>query len=106
MPGAPAIRWPFAWPKRPSTSSSQSAGTSPILRSFSLPKGVTPDRLKVQLVSKQPLLAPVAKGTVVGTLRLTLDGQPYGEHAVYATDDVPLAGFIGRSWDSIKMLFQ
>ncbi len=73
---------------------------------LSLPKGVAPDRLKVQMVSKQPLLAPVAKGTVVGTLRLTLDGQPYGEHAVYATDDVPLAGFIGRSWDSVKMLFQ
>jgi len=72
----------------------------------SLPKGVPLDRLKVQLTSRQPLIAPVAAGAVVGTLRLTLDDKPLGDFPVQSVQDVPLAGLIGRSWDAIKLFFQ
>lgn len=71
----------------------------------SVPKGMS-DKLTVQLVSRQPLLAPVAKGAEVGTLKLAVNGQPWGEFPVYAQEDVAVAGWIGRLWDSIKLFFQ
>jgi D-alanyl-D-alanine carboxypeptidase (penicillin-binding protein 5/6) len=75
---------------------------------LSLPKGVanSPDRIKVEVHSKQPLLAPVKQGDRVATLKLTIDGKPYGEHALVALADVPVAGIIGRTWDSLKLYFQ
>jgi serine-type D-Ala-D-Ala carboxypeptidase (penicillin-binding protein 5/6) len=75
---------------------------------LSLPKGVanSPDRIKVEVHSKQPLLAPVKQGDRIATLKLTIDGQPYGEHALVALADVPVAGILGRAWDSLKLYFQ
>lgn len=74
----------------------------------SLPKGVAAQagRVGAQMESIQPLIAPVAAGSKVGTLKLTVDGKPYGEYPVVALNDVPLAGMIGRAWDSIKLFFQ
>ncbi|HTH95343.1 MAG TPA: D-alanyl-D-alanine carboxypeptidase family protein [Rhodocyclaceae bacterium] len=72
---------------------------------LSLPKGVA-DRIKVQLVSQQPLIAPIQTGQTVGTLKLTLDGKPYGEYPVQALEDVGIAGFFGRIWDAIFLFFQ
>jgi D-alanyl-D-alanine carboxypeptidase (penicillin-binding protein 5/6) len=71
----------------------------------SLPKGAG-DRVKVELVSQQPLIAPLQVGQRVGTLKLTLDGKPLGEYAVQALDDVSVAGFFGRIWDAILLFFQ
>ncbi|MEW5780832.1 MAG: D-alanyl-D-alanine carboxypeptidase family protein [Pseudomonadota bacterium] len=75
---------------------------------LSLPKGVAsnPERIKVEVASKQPLLAPVKQGDVVATLKLTVDGQSWGEHPLIALNDVPLAGFLGRAWDGLKLYFQ
>lgn len=75
---------------------------------LSLPKGVAnqPERIKVEVVSRQPLLAPVKQGDHIATLKLTVDGKPYGEHALVALSDVPLAGFLGRAWDGLKLYFQ
>jgi len=72
----------------------------------SLPKGVPLDRLKVQLKSRQPLVAPVAPGATVGSLKLILDDKPLGEFPVQALEDVPVAGLVGRTWDAIKLFFQ
>lgn len=71
----------------------------------SLPKGVG-DRLKVELVSQQPLIAPIQIGQRVGTLKVTLDGNPFGEYGVQALEDVGVAGFFGRIWDAILLFFQ
>ncbi|HEU6454920.1 MAG TPA: D-alanyl-D-alanine carboxypeptidase family protein [Roseateles sp.] len=71
----------------------------------SLPKGVA-DRLKVELVSQQPLIAPLTAGQRVGTLKVTLDGKPFGEYGVQALEDVGVAGFFGRIWDAILLFFQ
>jgi len=71
----------------------------------SLPKGVG-DRLKVELVSQQPLIAPIQVGQRVGTLKVTLDGNPFGEYGVQALEDVGVAGFFGRIWDAILLFFQ
>jgi D-alanyl-D-alanine carboxypeptidase (penicillin-binding protein 5/6) len=75
---------------------------------LSLPRGVAnqPDRIKVEVHSKQPLLAPVKQGDRIAMLKLTVDGKPYGEHALVALVDVPVAGIFGRAWDSFKLYFQ
>jgi D-alanyl-D-alanine carboxypeptidase (penicillin-binding protein 5/6) len=63
-------------------------------------------RLKVEVASRQPLVAPVRRGERIATLRLTLDGEPLGEYPLVALDDVPVAGPLGRAWDSLRLYFQ
>ena len=71
----------------------------------SLPKGQA-DKLKANLESRQPLLAPVAAGQKIGVMKLTLDGKAYTEIPVAALEDIALAGIFGRGWDSIRLLFK
>ena len=71
----------------------------------SVPRG-SADKLSVQLVSRQPLIAPVAAGAVVGTLKLAVAGQSWGEYPVVAQNAVPVAGFFGRMWDDLRLFFQ
>ncbi len=71
----------------------------------SVPRGMA-DKVTVQLASKQPLVAPVAAGSMVGMLRLAVAGQPWGEYPVVAQSDVPVAGFLGRVWDDLRLFFQ
>jgi D-alanyl-D-alanine carboxypeptidase (penicillin-binding protein 5/6) len=75
---------------------------------LSLPKGaaITKDAIKVQLESRQPLLAPVQQGDRIATLKLTINDKPWGEYPVVALEAVPVAGIFGRAWDSIKLYFQ
>ena len=75
---------------------------------ISLPKGLTAvgDRLKAEVKSLQPLIAPVQQGAQVATLILTLDGKPFLELPLVALADVPVAGLFGRAWDTLKMWFQ
>ena len=74
----------------------------------SLPRGVADnkDRLKAEVAGRVPLIAPVAKGETIATLRLHLDGQLFGEYPLVAVADVPVAGIFGRAWDSIRLWFQ
>lgn len=71
----------------------------------SVPRGMA-DKLSAQMVSQQPLLAPIAAGSPVGTLKLTVNGQPWGEYPVVAQAEVPVAGWFGRLWDSLRLYFQ
>ena len=75
---------------------------------LSLPKGaaVSKDAIKVQLESRQPLLAPVQAGDRVATLKLTVNDKPWGEYPVVALEAVPVAGIFGRTWDALKLYFQ
>jgi D-alanyl-D-alanine carboxypeptidase (penicillin-binding protein 5/6) len=72
---------------------------------LSLPKGAAA-RLKVQLVSQQPLVAPIGLGQPVATLKVFIDDKPWGEYSVAALQEVPLAGFFGRLWDAIRLWFE
>lgn len=69
---------------------------------ISLPKGAQP-RLKAELVSKQPLIAPIQLGQQIATLKLSIDGAPVGEYPVPALQAVPVAGFFGRLWDTVRL---
>jgi D-alanyl-D-alanine carboxypeptidase (penicillin-binding protein 5/6) len=75
---------------------------------LSLPRGVASnsERLKVEIASRQPLLAPVRQGDAIATLRLMLDGKPYGEYPLIALAEVPVAGIFGRAWDSLRLWFK
>ncbi len=77
------------------------------LRDFyvTVPRG-TAAKIQAQFVSKQPLLAPVERGQQVGTLRLFADGQPIGDYPLVALEGVPVAGILGRGWDSLLLMFQ
>ncbi|HYE89872.1 MAG TPA: D-alanyl-D-alanine carboxypeptidase family protein [Terriglobales bacterium] len=69
---------------------------------ITIPKGDA-DKLKSELLSQQPLLAPVAAGQRVGTLRVTHDGKPLGEFPVIALEPVAAAGLFGRAWDTLRL---
>jgi D-alanyl-D-alanine carboxypeptidase (penicillin-binding protein 5/6) len=71
----------------------------------SVPKGQG-EKLKADLLSLSPLVAPVAEGARVGNLRVTLEGKPVGEYPVVALEAVPAAGFFGRSWDTLRLWFK
>jgi D-alanyl-D-alanine carboxypeptidase (penicillin-binding protein 5/6) len=67
-----------------------------------LPKGET-DKLSAEFVSQQPLIAPISAGQPVGTVKLTLDGKPLGEHTAVALEGVGVAGVFGRLWDTMRL---
>lgn len=70
-----------------------------------VPKGEA-EKLQAELVSQQPLVAPLAQGQRVGTLRVTFDGKPLGEHALVALEPVATAGLFGRAWDTLRLWFK
>ena len=67
-----------------------------------VPKGQG-ERVKAELLSLSPLVAPVAAGSRVGNLRVTLEGKPVGEYPVVALEAVPEAGLFGRAWDTLRL---
>jgi len=71
----------------------------------SVPKGMA-DKVKADLISQQPLLAPVSAGQRVGTLRVTLESKPIGKYPVVALESVAVAGLLGRTWDTIRLWFE
>ena len=70
-----------------------------------VPKGYA-NKVEAQFVSQQPLLAPVTRGQKIGTVKISIDGKPYGEFAAVALEPVPVAGIFGRMVDSVKLWFQ
>jgi D-alanyl-D-alanine carboxypeptidase (penicillin-binding protein 5/6) len=87
-------------------------GARPLVRAgfrsdlvVTVPKGQG-DRLKAELLSLSPLVAPVAEGGRVGNLRVTLEGKPLGEFPVVALEAVPMAGIFGRAWDTLRLWFK
>ncbi len=71
---------------------------------LAVPKGMG-DKIKAELVSQQPLMAPVQAGQTVATLKLSVDGKAYGDYPVRALENVPVAGVVGRALDTVKLWF-
>jgi len=69
---------------------------------ITIPKGEA-DKLKAELLSQQPLVAPVTEGQRVGTLRVTHDGKPLGEFPLVSLEGVGAAGIFGRAWDTLRL---
>jgi len=71
---------------------------------LAVPKGFGP-KVQADLVSQQPLIAPISAGQVVGTMKVSVDGKPYGEFPVVALETVPQAGIFGRAIDTVRLWF-
>lgn len=71
---------------------------------FTLPKGQA-DKLKATMEYKQPLIAPVELGQEVGTVKFTIDDKTIETYPLVALEKVDTTNFIGRAWDSVKLLF-
>lgn len=69
-----------------------------------VPRGKAAD-LKPVAQYTQPLIAPLKKGTKVGTVSLSLDGKVLRQEPLLVLDDVAEAGFFGRIYDKIRLLF-
>ncbi|CAB5516746.1 D-alanyl-D-alanine carboxypeptidase DacC [Achromobacter anxifer] len=52
---------------------------------------------------QDPLVAPIAAQSTVGSLRVLVDGKPAMQFPVVALEPVAEAGFAGRAWDSIRL---
>ncbi len=69
----------------------------------SVPKGEG-DKLKTQIERTDPLLAPLAKGQAVGTIKVsTAGGTAVTSVPLVVLEPVPLAGIVGRTWDAIRL---
>jgi D-alanyl-D-alanine carboxypeptidase (penicillin-binding protein 5/6) len=67
-----------------------------------VPKGVA-DKMKPVLERTDPLVAPVAQNSKVGTLKVVVDGKPLSELPVVALEQVNQASIFGRAWDSMRL---
>jgi serine-type D-Ala-D-Ala carboxypeptidase (penicillin-binding protein 5/6) len=62
------------------------------------------DKLKTQVVRTDPLVAPLAKGQRVGTLKVsTAAGAPVAELPLVVQEAVEQAGIFGRAWDAVRL---
>jgi serine-type D-Ala-D-Ala carboxypeptidase (penicillin-binding protein 5/6) len=60
--------------------------------------------LKTTVERPDPLLAPLAKGQRVGTLKVTTaSGAPVADVPLLALDAVAQAGIFGRAWDTVRL---
>ncbi len=71
----------------------------------SVPKGASA-RLKSVLERKEPLVAPIDEYSRVGTLKMMVDGKVISELPVVALEQVSVASFLGRIWDTIQLWFK
>jgi D-alanyl-D-alanine carboxypeptidase (penicillin-binding protein 5/6) len=70
-----------------------------------LPKGKA-EKLQLTMTATEPLLAPVTKGQLVGSVKISLEGSPVAEFPLVALADVPQANMIGRAWDTVRLWFR
>jgi serine-type D-Ala-D-Ala carboxypeptidase (penicillin-binding protein 5/6) len=90
-----------AWPVWKGAQNEVGAGfDSDVL--VSVPKGQT-GAVKAEVERVQPLLAPIAQGQRVGTLRVRLGDRVLAERPIVALAAVEQAGPIGRAWDTIRL---
>jgi serine-type D-Ala-D-Ala carboxypeptidase (penicillin-binding protein 5/6) len=63
----------------------------------------TASKLKTEVARTEPLIAPVAKGQTLATLRVLAGEQVVAEVPLVALDGVEQAGLIGRAWDAMRL---
>jgi D-alanyl-D-alanine carboxypeptidase (penicillin-binding protein 5/6) len=61
--------------------------------------------VKAEFELPQRLVAPLAANKPVGKAKVVVDGATIATYDLYPAADVPQAGFFGRAWDSLRLLF-
>jgi D-alanyl-D-alanine carboxypeptidase (penicillin-binding protein 5/6) len=69
---------------------------------IAVPTG-TAAKLKTQVLRTDPLIAPIAKGQQMATLRVLAGDQPVVDVPLLALDAVEQAGILGRAWDAMRL---
>jgi D-alanyl-D-alanine carboxypeptidase (penicillin-binding protein 5/6) len=72
--------------------------------SIAVPKGYA-DKVKSDFVAEPRLIAPIEAGQKLGMLKVTIDGQAYGEYPVIALEKVELGNIFVRIFDTIRLWF-
>lgn len=72
---------------------------------IAVPRGQA-DKLAAEIVSRQPLHAPITSGQELGRIRLRLGGEAWGEYPVYSLEAVGAAGVFGWLADSLRLWWQ
>ena len=70
-----------------------------------VPKG-TAEKMKPVVERKDPLVAPIAQNSRVGTLKMVVDGKTITEAPLLALEQVNEASIFGRAWDSMRLWMQ
>jgi D-alanyl-D-alanine carboxypeptidase (penicillin-binding protein 5/6) len=63
-------------------------------------------KIQAQVTSQPRLMAPIAKGQVIGRVQFTLNGKVVSERPLVAAKNIEAAGVFGRIWDSLLLLAQ
>ena len=61
--------------------------------------------VKATITSVQPLIAPLAQGQQVGSIKFVLDGETIAEQKLVTAQEIAVAGLFRRIWDSIRLKF-
>ena len=67
-----------------------------------VPKGQG-DKLKTEIERTDPLVAPLAKGQRVGSIKVSSGGVVVATVPLVVQTPVEQAGLLGRAWDSIRL---
>ncbi|HSN22417.1 MAG TPA: D-alanyl-D-alanine carboxypeptidase family protein [Usitatibacter sp.] len=70
---------------------------------LTLPRGGF-EGIKAVLDTRQPFVAPLAAGEKAGIMKLMRDSTPVAQFPVVALEDVPVAGFLSRGWDTLRLM--
>jgi serine-type D-Ala-D-Ala carboxypeptidase (penicillin-binding protein 5/6) len=84
-------------------------GTEPVVKLgrnqavvVAVPTG-TAGRLKTEVARPDPLVAPLAKGQQVGTLKISSGEQPLLDVPLFALEAVEEAGVLRRAWHALRL---
>lgn len=72
---------------------------------ITVPKGMG-DKVKPVITQNDNLVAPIKQGQQIGTVKMVADGKEVAQFPLVALADVPQAGIVGRTWDSLLMMWQ
>jgi len=68
-----------------------------------VPRGQA-DKVKAEIERVQPLVAPIAQGQRIGTLRVKVEDKVLVERPLLALAAIEPAGWFGRTWDGLRMM--
>jgi serine-type D-Ala-D-Ala carboxypeptidase (penicillin-binding protein 5/6) len=63
----------------------------------------TATRVQTQVARPDPLLAPLAKGQLIGTLKISSGDQPLLDVPLMVLEPVEQAGVLSRAWDAVRL---
>jgi D-alanyl-D-alanine carboxypeptidase (penicillin-binding protein 5/6) len=72
--------------------------------SIAVPKGYA-EKVSKDFVAEPRLIAPIEAGQKLGTLKVSIDGQAYGEYPVIALEKIELGNIFVRIFDTIRLWF-